>query len=405
MIALRRTDLFCKVRAAAIRSDILYVLGWFSATRLWLQFIGILTEIYIEPKMNFPHVWVYSRHPWLNLWGVLDTGWYLNLATHGYASAPVATGVTAGQANWAFFPAYPMISAWLASVSHIPVFAAMVIFSNVCFLYALILIRRESEAEFGRKAARATIAVLCIMPASYVFSSAYSESLFLLCIATTFIFIRKGGWVTAGLTAALATLTRNAGVGLELPLLISGWRTLAGIWPRGALAIPNDHRSSKQAWRVLVGILLPAISLGGFCIFLYLRTGDPVAFVSIQKAWNRHLHFPLVTLLLPLVDPRWLSTDDFFNYLFAWISVIMLIPLAYWRRWSLLAFSTFLVILSLSAGLTSCVRFTTTMLPVTMTAGALLAQRPSSMKGILIILGTVNGFMMVGWTLGLRLVM
>jgi hypothetical protein len=398
-VAARAYNLLLALRRSAIRTDLIYVIVCFLASRLWLEGIGILAQTFIQPKLIFEHVWIYSNHPWFNLWGVLDTGWYLGVASNGYSSAPIASGPLSGAANWAFFPAYPMISAFFARILGTPIFPTMVVLSNLCFVGALLLIRQEAEEEFGRSAARATIVLLCVMPGSYIFSSAYTESLFLLAIAATLALVRRGYWVSAGFTAALAVLTRNVGISLILLILFSGWRTLLSIWPRSWFA-SSSPISQKEAWRIAAAIVLPIFALAGFCVFLYLRTGDALAFVSIQKAWDRHAQFPLTTLLSPLGDLGSLPSNQVLNFIFAWIAVFMLIPLAYWRRWPMLAFSSFLVLAPLSAGLSSYMRFTTTMLPITMAGGALCATYRAAMPVVLVIFATLNGFMMVGWTLG-----
>jgi hypothetical protein len=64
-----------------------------------------------------------------------------------------------------------------------------------------------------------------------------------------------------------------------------------------------------------------------------------------------------------------------------------------------------LVFVPLAARLKSYMRFTTTMLPVVVAAGVLLARRPRTMQAGFLVLGTINGFMMVCWMLGLTLVM
>ena len=62
-----------------------------------------------------------------------------------------------------------------------------------------------------------TVALLCAAPGSYIFSSGYTESLFLLAITACLLLLRARRWMAAGGFAALAVLTRNLGMGLVLP--------------------------------------------------------------------------------------------------------------------------------------------------------------------------------------------
>ena len=394
---------FKKIRATFWRqADIGYIFSFFVASRLLLEAIGLLSRILIQPYLNYDYVWVYSNFVWLDIWGVWDTGWYLDIAGNGYDMVRKTSGPIAGQANWAFFPAYPMITAFISQLTGLSPFAAMIAVSNLCFLVALVILWRETADEFGRSAARATVALLCLTPGSYVFSSGYAESLFLLVVSATLALARRRRWVAAGLAAGIAALTRNTGIGLVLPIILLGGKQLVPLISGNGGRIPSDKRRSytNEAWRIAASISIPMIALIGFGAFLYIRAGDPLAFVSIQDAWQRKIRSPTETLFLPLLDPQSLPAMDILNWIFAWLSVVMLVQLARWRRWSLLALGIFFVFVPLSAGLLSYVRYTIVMLPVVMAAGALCAERPVAMTLVLSTLAAINGFMMSAWALG-----
>jgi Gpi18-like mannosyltransferase len=86
----------------------------------------------------------------------------------------------------------------------------------VCF-YRLARLDLNDELAF-----RATI-LLAVFPGSYVFYAPYTESMFLLFSVLLFYFARKRQWLLAGLCGALATLTRQQGLFLIVPLVMELW--------------------------------------------------------------------------------------------------------------------------------------------------------------------------------------
>ncbi len=381
--------------------DALFVVAAFGLSRMALEAIGLLAFYKIRPHISFVHVWNYSDLPWLSIWGVWDTGWYLEVAQHGYDLARRTASATPNQANWAFFPAYPTICRGLAELLGMPVFAVMVAVSNACFLGALFVVRYGTAAAFGPSAARYTVLLLCFIPGSYVFSSAYPEALFLLLMASTLALADRQHWLAAGCAAALATLTRNTGIGLVLYLAMSHLRLSLSIPAEGKGLVRRLLPRWNETWRLLCALTLPLAALLGFCLYLYVRVGDPIAFARVQDGWLRQYIFPLLPLLMPWRESGFWHNP--LNYAVALTAVFLLIQLAVWRRWELLTLGAFFVLFPLTSGIESYVRYSICMLPLVMAAGALLARHPTAALVTLPVLALLNGLMMVGWTLGLTI--
>lgn len=381
--------------------DIAYVLAFFLASRIALEIVGVLSVSLIRPFTSIEPGLIYSDSRWLEIWGAWDAGWFLGIARDGYDSAIRTAGPGVNVANWPFFPAYPGISAALAWLTGLPVFAAMLVVSNVSFLGALFLIRIEAEREFGLAAARATVALFCVMPGAHVFSSAYSESLFLFAVALTFVLVRRRLWLAAGLAAGLATLTRNMGIALVLPMLVIGGQDALAASMAGQSLRERLSDMLRRSWPVLLACCIPVMALLGFCLHLYLRTGDPLAFVTIQARFGKTLRFPLDALTQPF---RAFTAIDALNWIGACVAVAMLVPLALWRRWHLFVYAVFVVVLPLSSGLVSFNRYLLTMLPVVMAAGALCGSNPTFQAAAVPALATLSGLFMVGWSLDLLFV-
>src|SRR6266536_2644327 len=109
--------------------------------------------------------WSWSRARWLDVWGKYDTGWYLDLAAHGYA--PPAD-LAHQMSNLAFFPLYP----WLVRGLHA-------------------LLPRAWQGD---------------------------EARFLLLAAATLLLAGRGRWWLAGACGILLGLARPSGVVVALPL-------------------------------------------------------------------------------------------------------------------------------------------------------------------------------------------
>ncbi|MFW5753147.1 MAG: GtrA family protein, partial [Planctomycetota bacterium] len=73
-------------------------------------------------------------------WFQFDANWYADVAAHGYLIAP-RFGL-GGQANWAFFPLYPLLTSGLARVLALSIPVAAVIVTNACALGCVYLLLR-----------------------------------------------------------------------------------------------------------------------------------------------------------------------------------------------------------------------------------------------------------------------
>ena len=367
----------------------------FLASRLALFAVGLMTQIFIEPFSTHVSPVHLTDSAALRMWGEWDTGWYMSIGANGYAGQPNPDG----QVNWVFFPAFPMLSAGIAWITHLPLFVAMIVLANLSFLVALFLVHRFAREEFDERTANVTVALLCAAPGSYIFSSGYTESLFLLAITACLLLLRARRWMAAGGFAALAVLTRNLGMGLVLPFAFAA---TPGLWTLGRQVAAGQAASRRplirEAARVATGLALPILALAGFCLLLYVATGDPLAFVTGQKGWGRSFGNPFSKLYLPLLTNT-LPESNVISLVAGWLSLSMLVALALMRRWSQLILGGFLILVPLATGLTSFARYSLVALPAFLAAARLLAPRPAAAMAVLVVFATLNGFLMVAWTL------
>jgi hypothetical protein len=279
-----------------LRDGLLYCVRVFVATRLALAVIGLIgvallpdfSQVSEGVRGQLPIVPTpvsvpgWPAHPvtpgWHNLftaWERLDALWFLRIATHGYAKT---------DASAAFFPLYPALIAALSFVFGGRPFAASLVVSNGAFLAALMVLFVLTRTEFSDEAARKAVLYAAVFPTAFFFLAPYSESLFLLLALLSFRSARRGRWALAGMTGALAALTRNIGVLLVAALVVEAVHQ----WmERGRDRVPVK----EVLWS-----LLPAAGLGAYLLYWQLFSGDWLAPLHQQANWQRELANPLVTL-------------------------------------------------------------------------------------------------------------
>ena len=253
-------------------------LAWFVGTRAVLWTIGVLSREVLGPFLPAQEPGApFTSHRGLAVWGHWDTRWYLDIATRGYSAERVPP---TGEANYAFSPLFPLLMRLVAWFVGEPLVAGFVV-ANAALLVGSVLLYRLVETEAGQRAAQQAVKYLFLMPTAFLFSGVLTESLFLALSVGAFRFAQVGAWWAAGVVGGFAALTRPTGVLLLFPL---GWLYFSGA-------------ESRRRWLTGVAWLavIPA-GLGVFMLFNWHLTGDPLAFVRIQRAWSKTLSNPMEVL-------------------------------------------------------------------------------------------------------------
>jgi Mannosyltransferase (PIG-V) len=201
------------------------------------------------------------------------------IAEHGY--------VYAGQA--AFFPLLPVLEHMLAPLTGGNAALAGLVIANVACLASFVVVRVLAERECGRTIARRSLVYLALFPTAFFLAAPYTEALLLLFAAGSFLALRQGKWLVAGLLAALATLARVQGILLLLPLVFEAARRAraAGTWP-----------SWRERGALLAAVSLPIAALAAFTVYLHARFGQWGAIASAQaNGGGRGLNWPWVGFL------------------------------------------------------------------------------------------------------------
>jgi hypothetical protein len=291
---------------------------------------------------------------------VWDCAWYRSIAEGGYDLAP-GTRLRPGAANWAFFPLSPGLASLLAGLTGLSATISGFLVSNT----AAIVTAFVSRPLFGaRPRAYWLFATgLLIGPFSFLFSSLHTEALFILLSTLSLLAIGRSRYVWAGIAAALLSATRVTGVLMVFAILTGAvqdhlraggpWRSL----PRALLGNPQ----------LVLGIALAPAGLFAYMAYLSYRVGDGFAFAHIQRAWGRDLVNPLDTLSA-LFQFTWPPTPAAMVVaswtVAALIGIASCLLLVAQRRLPAAIFCLLCILISLSAGPTSLVRFVAGLVPI-----------------------------------------
>jgi hypothetical protein len=196
--------------------------------------------------------------------GQFDSNWYLGIVEHGYTEQSAA-----------FFPLYPAlvyVVGWAIGSNLV----AGVLISLAAAAVGAWALAEIARSVVGDAVGRDSVLLLALYPTAFVFTSVYSEGLFLAFATTSFLAAQRGRPWLAGLLAALAVGTRVAGLAL-LPALV------ALVWPRTRAQIP----------RLAPVVLLPLMGLAAVALTFDVKLDDALAFSHAQRFWER--------------DPSWLG--------------------------------------------------------------------------------------------------
>lgn len=193
-----------------------------------------------------------------------DSNWYLSIAEDGYRKESAA-----------FFPLFPGLVHVLGAVIGSNMVAGVILSLAAAAVGAWALVE-IARPLVGEATARDSMLLLALYPTAFVFTSVYSEGLFLAFATTSFLAAQRGRPWVAGLLAGLAVATRLTGLAL-VPALV------ALVWPKTGRELPQ----------LAPVILLPLMGLASVALTFDYELGDSLAFVHAQAYWAR--------------DPSWLG--------------------------------------------------------------------------------------------------
>jgi hypothetical protein len=344
-------------------------------------------SIELLPWSTNPRENRFPGEPWFESWVHFDSGWYYRIAEHdtnvcggpcGYFYIP--GDKPADQSSVAFFPAYPLAmragAAVVGDSLRAGIFITLASGAAVAMLFWAWL-RERLRGPPGWTA----LALLLVFPwAYYLYGVVYADALFVAAVLGAFVLLeRRHPWL-AGLAGAVATAARPVGIVVIIGLVVralemngvfdDGWRH-----PRWSAVLPAVRRDG--------GVLLSAGGLGAYCLYLWVRFGNPLVFAEAEKAWGQG------------AGPRtWFKVQFFEDFTkfgdgTAWVArmshpIVVIVALALvpfvFRRFGLGYGVYSLLIIGLAAWSTKdffgMTRYALAAFPIFAVAGEMLADRP-----------------------------
>lgn len=309
-----------------------------------------------------------------------DCNWYTTIVEQGYDVEP--HGHSKGDAaNWAFFPALPLIAKALFHLFGLSAAGALVLTGKAFFFLSIFWFMKF--ARFYSPVVPGWLAGMTVAFSPYAIygNVGYTEPLFLFWTCSFFYFLKQKQFVTSGICGAFLTSTKVVGVFVVLSYIVS--------------TIRRFHSRADGRLDILLGLLLIPLGLASFMLMLHLLVGDSLAFSHVQRAWGREPQNPLWIISKGLHG----SAFDLYSTLTALAAIFLSLVLMMQRRYELAIFSLICSVIPLSTGLWSLPRYVWWQAPMLLllaelvhkTRSALLAI-PAAVAGLL--------FMYVSWFSG-----
>lgn len=248
---------------------------------LWLALISVLRpltslelRVAVWPPSQPWSIWL--ERVWLAPFERWDVTYYLRIASMGYRP---------GEGTAQFHPLYPWLAKPLVTLGIHPLMALMVV-SSAAAMLLLIVYYNYASLKLGPSGATFATLLFLVSPFAFALYVPYSEPVFLLCAVWALYSASLQRWWLVGIMAALATLTRQQGVLLVLPL---AWMALSpttraeGWWGLPHRSEIPQHDTERRFIKVLrdgallkrlLPLALIPLSYGGWLLYRAVRLRD-----------------------------------------------------------------------------------------------------------------------------------
>ena len=235
-----------------------------------------------------------NTHDYFGGWMQFDTGWYVTIANTGYDRTQVDAFYVGQQSAVAYFPGYPIVVHQVARLTDDDYALAAQVTTVVCGLLVFLLFWMWCGRRLSRTERRTALLLLALYPyAWFLYGSGYGDVLFIALTILAFLLLESDRPVLAGLAGAGASASRLIGVGTIIGLVamvIERRHALVRKEASGPRRMWSGWRLDRSRLRLRdSGVLLSFAGIGSYCVFLWGRVGDPLAFNTVQSApgWNQ----------------------------------------------------------------------------------------------------------------------
>jgi hypothetical protein len=170
-------------------------------------------------------------------------------------------------------------------------------------LVTLVLFWVWCGRRLSPRARRIAVLLFAFYPyAWFLYGSGYGDAFFIALTLGSFLLLERDRPVAAGLVGAAASATRLIGVGTIIGLIALTLERRKALVRKEGTHARRRRRGERRAapwsgWRLDRsrlrlrdgGVLLTFAGIGSYCVFLWVRTGDFLAFNTVQAApgWNQ----------------------------------------------------------------------------------------------------------------------
>lgn len=242
-------------------------------------FLAAFAAMYLIPNFggSFPYadkILVPTGLPeWIWGFGNFDGVHYIKIAQEGYRA----------EYSQAFFPLFPLLVGilgyFISSVVefNLAYFLSGIVLSNLFFVLALYFTYKLFSIDFDQKTSLKAIILIILFPTSFYFISIYTESLFLLLAALSFLFIRNKNYLISGLFICLASATRVIGFLLIIPLLLEVYNSIKS---------QELFKKPFELIKAFFGLMISPLGLLIYMFYLNSNFGNPFYFITSQPAFG-----------------------------------------------------------------------------------------------------------------------
>jgi 4-amino-4-deoxy-L-arabinose transferase-like glycosyltransferase len=186
-------------------------------------------------------------------WERWDVHQYISIVTQGYR-------FDNGTAQ--FHPLFAWLATPIAWLSGSPTLGLLLV-SSLASAALVVAFERLARYDLSPFDASNSVLLLLVAPPAFILFAPYTEALFLLCAVLCFLAARQQRWWLAGLAAGLATLTRQQGLFLALPLAWELWEAAGRNWRRAC-----------AGWRNWLALAVIPLSMLGWLTYRALALSD-----------------------------------------------------------------------------------------------------------------------------------
>lgn len=207
---------------------------------------------------------------WPTLATSWDSGWYLEIADHGYQHE---LGTRVNQNNLAFFPLYPVVVKAVAGVTPGSRASVALLLAVGFSFVAAWGVFAVGERLYGRRVGILLTVLWGAMPVAIVQWMGYTESMFTALAAWSLYAVLTGRWLWAGSLATLAGLTRPTGIAVAAAVSVA------------ALLACRGRRPPSRRAPLAAALVAPA-GWVAYVAWVGQRVGRVDGYFAVQKLWR-----------------------------------------------------------------------------------------------------------------------